>query len=411
MKKLFSIMLMALAVFMLTACDDGSGAPQGISPGTGTPEARDIIPGLQAAAVGFETALFYAMPTDQNYMVSPFSLRMALAMAANGAGGTTQAEILAALDIDCLDAFNRAAAEFIARSNANELVEFNIANSIWLNEDLFCDVDFTDNFKRIIAEYFAGVAERVGEKDGADIVNAWISEQTNNRINDVVDEDVFCPDNLVLALLVNAIYFNGNWAIPFDPELTMDDIFTDRNGNRATLPFMTQTGRFSYFENEYFQMMAKPYMDGNIRMYLVLPRGNERLPFSMFEDAISSMRVRDVSLRLPRFTTESLHDNLVEIMQGMGIIDAFEWQSADFLEMFTPLPGGLRAYIGNILQKTFIEVDEEGTEAAAVTVIEMRVESIPPPPIPFYCDVPFIYFIRNDATGEILFIGEFAFAE
>ena len=424
MKKISVLMLMLFTLFMLSACDNGGNiqavqAPhppeQSGNPSTRTVEASNIAAGLRANTTTFETALFSAMPTGENYMISPFSLRMALAMAANGAYGVTQAEILTALGIDDLDLFNQVAAAFIKNANANELVEFNVANSIWLNEDLFdCDVDFTYDFKRIITEYFAGAAEGVCAVFGADRVNAWISQQTNNRINDVVADDVFSPENMTLALLVNAIYFNGNWAYQFDPMLTRDDIFTDRNGSESTILFMEQRGNFSYYENDYFRMLAKPYEDKNIRMYFVLPRGDERLPFGMFEDAIDNMRTAYVRFRLPRFTTEFLHDNLVGILQGMGVIDAFRWQYANFIDMFTELPGDWRAYIGDILQKTFIEVDEEGTEAAAATVIEMRVyrsASPPPQPIPFYCNVPFIYFIRNDATGDILFMGEFAFAE
>ena len=415
MKKRITACLLAgvFIVSLMAGCVDDDNSPAALN----QPEALnqpaapiEAIPFSHSS--DFETALFDAMPTDENYMISPFSLRMALVMAANGADGETQAEILAALGIDDLDAFNRAAAAFIASSNANELVEFNIANSIWLNEDFFgCDeFGFSEDYKRVIADYFAGIAERVNAQDGADIVNAWISEQTRDRINDVVREDVFDVDSDVIALLVNAIYFNGNWAVPFDTDLTSDDIFTDRNGVESTIPFMVQTGRFSFYENDYFKMLAKSYEDENIRMYFVLPKVDERLPFYMFENAIDNMQRRDVKLRLPRFTTESLHDNLVDILQDMGIQKAFD-SDADFLNMFTEIPFGLSIFIGDILQKTFIEVDEEGTEAAAATVIEMVPESEPPPPIPFYCDRPFIYFIRDDATNNILFMGEFAFAE
>ena len=362
----------------------------------------------------FESALFSAMPDEENYMISPFSLRMALAMAANGARGITQTEILAALDINNLDAFNQAAAAFIAYSNANELVEFNIANSIWLNEDFFdCGtVDFSDTFKYIIANYFAGAAERVNARSGVDIINSWISYQTRDKINNVVCEDAFGEDSETLAMLVNAIYFKGGWASPFDPDRTNDGIFTDRNNVESSIPFMEQTGWFSYYGNDYFQMLAKPYEDNDIRMYFILPRGNGRLCFTMFENAVDNLHYSEIRLRLPRFTTEFLHDNLTEILQDMGVQLAFERFGADFSDMFTELPPGWNAFIGGILQKTFIEVNEEGTEAAAVTIIDIdAAESEPCPPIPFYLDRPFIYFIRNDATGDILFIGEFAFAE
>jgi len=392
---------------------------------TRTVEISSAVAGTSVAAVqdgSFEAQLFAAMPTDENYMISPFSLRMALAMAANGAvsDSASRSEILAALDIDDLDAFNRAAAEFIAMSNANEDVEFNIANSIWFNESRFpgAGIGFRDSFERIITDYFDGVAENVNASDAARRINAWIAEQTRDRITDVVDDEMFCEETSeVIAVLVNAIYFKGGWANPFNESATRNEIFTDRNGVETSIPMMNMTRHFSYFENEYFQMLAKPYEDRNIRMYFVLPRGDERLPFSMFEDAIDNMSMQNVHFRLPRFTTEFLHDNLVDIMRGMGVRKAFEREHFDFWDMFYPTfvgPDLLWAWIDDILQKTFIAVDEEGTEAAAATVIMMGgagVTSMPPPPIPFHCDKLFIYFIRNDVTGDILFMGEFAFAE
>jgi len=360
----------------------------------------------------FEAQLFGAMPTDQNYMISPFSLRMALAMAANGASGQTKDEILAALDIADLGEFNQRASEFIRISNVNEAVEFNIANSIWFNHDFFGrdEVGFLDDYRNIIENYFAGVADRIDNATGADAVNDWISYQTKDRINDVVD-----PGSVAgtLAFLVNTIYFKGDWATQFDEQETREDIFTDRNGIRTSIDFMHITYYFDYFENDYFQMLAKPYADESIRMYLVLPKTDQRLCFNLFEDAIDNMSTRKIELLLPRFETEFLHEDLVAIMRRMGVTRAFCDVTAEFFEMFTDLPMGWPAYIGDILQKTFIEVNEEGTEAAAATVIYMFAESWvppPPPPIPFYCNRPFIYFIRNDITNDILFMGEFAFA-
>jgi len=383
---------------------------------------NEVAYDTDSQSISFVSELFNAMPTDENYMISPFSLRMALAMAANGASGESQKEILVLLGINDLDAFNQATVAFIANSNENEEVEFNIANSIWFNEDLFgCDIlDFSENYRHIMTNYFAGAAQRINTEDGADIINEWIAEQTQNRITNVIDEYIFTDeDSDILAVLVNTIYFNGNWASPFNPNFTMDDIFTDRNGIESTIPFMMKPGRWDFYRNDYFQMMAKSYADDNIRMYLVLPNVDERLPFNIFVEAISEMRHEDIMLRLPRFTIESMHENLVEILKDMGIQRAFEQGHFDFVGysnmIYPPYVFGelLFVWIDDILQKTFIEVDEVGTEAAAVTVVHMMPQptSIPPPPIPFYCDRPFIFFIRNDTTGDILFMGEFAFAE
>lgn len=365
----------------------------------------------------FEAALFKAMPADRNYMISPLSLRMALAMAANGAEGLSRQELLAALDIDDLNAFNQWAANFIAYFNANEEMELNIANSVWLNEDLFDCIclDFSNTYRQIISRYFNGAARTINAQNGVDIINAWVSEQTRDRINDIIREDIFDEESEILALLINAVYFKGGWLMPFNSDLTRDGIFTNRTGYESVIPFMYQTAWFAYYENDYFKMLAKPYEDLSIRMYFVLPKTTEILSFNMFEKAIPNMTRENVALRLPRFQTESFHDNLVEILKNMGVNRAFEERHYDFVGynnmIYSPnLP--IWVWIADVYQKTFIEVDELGTEAAAVTVVEMAAATmIPPPPIPFYCDRPFIYFIRSDTTGDVLFMGEFAFVE
>ncbi|MCL2189424.1 MAG: hypothetical protein FWC16_10950 [Defluviitaleaceae bacterium] len=362
----------------------------------------------------FETNLLHAMPTDVNYMISPFSLRMALAMAANGAEGETLAQILTVLDIACLTQFNADIRAFIESAITNELVEINVANSIWLNHDFFdCHtIDFDLPFYETISHYFHGTAQRVNNSNGADKINAWVQAQTHGRIRDIIDETAV-EENL--AFLVNAIHFLGDWAHAFNLENTQPRIFTDRLGEEIYTDMMEKTRHFSFYANEYFQMMAKPYTDPHIRMYLVLPTGDELPLFSDLQAAIPRMSYELIRLRLPRFTTRSLFTNLVEILQAMGITCAFHYTTAEFIPMFTDLPTDYYAYINNILQKTFIEVNEEGTEAAAVTAVVMVAAPVSacvsPLPRPFFCDRPFLYFIRNDVTGDILFMGEFAFVE
>ena len=375
----------------------------------------------------FEAMLFNAMPTNQNFMVSPFSLRMALAMAANGATGTTQAEILTVLGIEDLDEFNQRAAATIASARNNMDAQLNIANSIWFNDDLFGDVEigFSESYKNLVANYFAGEAQSVGANVAAALINNWVYEQTRGRIQDIVQEGIFeIEDSFegTAAVLVNAIYFQGDWRSKFNPNSTRYDIFTCRIGVEHSIPIMQQTAFFDFYTNDYFKMMAMPYVDSDIRMYLVLPHVDEWLDFGMFVEAVDRMEPTNIRLRLPKFMTESTHDNLVEILQNMGMIEAFERWHTDFVgynSMIYPthvLGYPVHAWIGEVVQKTFIEVDEAGTEAAAATAVIMQAistsrEDPSPIPIPFYCTRPFIYFIRNSATGDILFMGEFAFAQ
>ena len=391
MKKLV-LLLLAIMMLALSACG----------------EAYARFSQASYSHLSFDDALFAFMPRNENYIVSPFSLRMALALAANGAEGETLSEILMALGIDDLDAHNAAAAATIESALNNQLVGFSIANSIWLIEDMFPGggIAFSRDFERIVSEFFCGAAETINASDGAERVNAWVYEQTRGRIEDVVD-DSSIED--ALALIVSAIYFRGDWYSQFNASKTDYAIFTDRGGEEHSLSFMRQTGSFSFYSGEDFSMLAKPYADTSIRMYFVLSNTDERPLFGDLVSAIDSMQTTEVNFRLPRFTTENRHDNLLAFLRSVGMDEAFDDSRADFTGMFTEVPGGHNTHISDVLQKTFIQVDEDGTEAAAVTVVEFSILA-EFQAVRFTLNRPFIYFIRNDATGDILFIGEFAFA-
>jgi len=366
----------------------------------------------------FDFDLLAQMPRDKNYMISPVSLKLALAMAANGADGETKQEILDVLGISDLAQFNEEVRAFIERYNSNELVAFNIANSIWYNADYYqgkgLSLDgeagsFSDEFARLIKTYYYGVAETITNDNGKETVNDWIAEQTNEKITDVVTDETVINS---LALLVNAIYFKGDWQNPFKAESTRDAVFTDRNGAETTTAFMNDTGSYSYSETDSLQMLAKPYKDTSVRMYFILPKDDATLSQAMFDEALADMTSEWVHFSVPKFKTEYLHKNLKGILQGFGVKTAFSYPDADFWSMFDGIRPDMPIVIENIIQKTFIEVDEKGTEAAAVTVIDMAPTSaIKPDPVNFICDRPFTYIIRDDSTGTILFMGEYAFAE
>jgi len=360
----------------------------------------------EAERQSYEFALLAEMPKDKNYMVSPFSLKMALAMAANGADGATKHEILNALEILDIDIFNKQSAEFIKSSNDNEAVEFNIANSIWHNTDRAPDLKFSDMYKNKIQKYFNGQANEINNENGAKTINDWIALQTKDKIKDVVDDEKV---KKCVSFLVNTIYFKGDWDIPFKPEMTSDDIFTDRIGDEKTTSFMSHAGDYLYFENSEFQLLAKPYKDNDIKMYFVLPKNDRPVTADAFDNAVINVSVEYVYFKLPKFKTEYLHENLIDILKRMGVTTAFD-ANADFMNMYA-IDSNPNIFIALILQKTFIEVDEKGTEAAAATVIGIEPDFAVPTPEPIYfiCDRPFTYFIRDDKTGDILFMGEYAF--
>jgi serpin B len=357
----------------------------------------------------FSSKLQEAMPKDVNYMISPFSLKMALAIAANGSDGTTRKEILDAVGISDLDKFNADSKKFIESINRVSDVQYNVANSIWHNSDYFNDPElgFSERYKKIVSEYYGGVADEITDSDGAEKINSWISAQTKEKITQVIDSQAVKES---LSFLVNTIYFKGDWSYPFLAERTREATFTDRAGGKKTTLFMNQTRLYQYYENNDFQMISMPYKDGRTSMHIILPKPGKTAAISDAENSLKSMTLKNVSVSVPKFKTEIQHNNLAQVMKGLGVSAAFDPDKADFRNMYSKSPEK-DPYIGAILQKTFIEVDEKGTEAAAATVIGMMTSSYAAEIIEFNCDRPFLYLIKNDAADDVLFMGEYAFVQ
>lgn len=349
------------------------------------------------------------MPDDKNYMVSPFSLKMAMSLAANGANGTTKDEILTAFGIDNLDSYNTAAKELIERYEGTSSVKLNVANSIWLNKDVAGkDIKFTDEYKKLVSEYYKGTASEEDAKNIAMKINSWVEKKTNNKIKNLLPEG----DAKFLSVLVNTIYFKGEWAEQFEEYATKEEDFTDRNGKVEKTDFMHKTERYRFYEDENMKMVRVPYKGGKTAMYLVLPTNEDKMDIATALDNMNSYKVR---LSFPKFKTEySL--SFKEILKHIGIEKAFEKWEAEFDEvMFKGVKEGENVYVDDVLQKTFIEVDENGTEAAAATAVIMNKATSIGPGMEeikeFKADRPFIYFIRDDVTHEVLFIGEYAFTK
>jgi serpin B len=348
----------------------------------------------------FYLALNRLMPVDENYMFSPLSIKMALAMAANGANGATLEEILNTLNINDLVTFNELALNLIKAYSENESVKLNIANSIWLNKDFhYEDVSFADSYKSIIEEYYDGYSQVVDADNAVDAINSWVNEKTNGKIPELIDNSEF------LAFLANAIYFKGDWASQFDEMATKEDTFIDRNNIESQMQFMNQTGYFEYFEENGLQMVKLPYKDGKTSMYIALTDDRQ----IDLTQKLTEMASKRVQLSIPKFEVK-FEVELSDMLKAMGIVTAFKEYDADLKGMFTEISEN--TFISSVVHKTFISVDEFGTEAAAVTGISVGVTSMPTDePIVFKADRPFTYIIRDDVNNEILFMGEFAFAE
>lgn len=403
-----------------------------LTTGPSATEAPTVTPEQTQEPVTADTSFAFRlkeqMPTDKNYMVSPFSIKVALAMVANAAEGITKEEMLDTLDIDDLDEFNEYVKAFIdennsakkansgeAETNAQKLPEFEIANSIWFNEDYYKtyykgpygsyvkDVKFSPEFEKIVADYYDGASDVVNNKNAVKTINDWISEKTRGKITKVLEDSKF------LASLVNAIYMKAQWAHPFDEELTQKDTFTDRNGKEKEIDFMNDTNRRLYYSDDDTQMVCLPYY-GGFSMYVVLGDSSD------FETDRKKMWGAKIHVKLPKWKTENTFE-LNGILNTLGIETAFDKHKSNLDKMMINQPEYDVTYIDKVTHKTFIEVDENKTEAAAVTVVYGGAGGAtlnpptPEPIIPFIANEPFTYFICDDKNGEILFMGEYAFAE
>jgi len=363
---------------------------------TGCGEKTEVANNEKVIMQGGDFKLLEYMPDNENYMISPFSIKMAMMMAANGGEGATQQEILDAFGVEDIDEYNNFAKNIIDRYNKNEKVKINVANSIWIKDDLR-NLDFTKEYKDLISEYFDGTASKVKGSDAVETINEWCSEKTNGKIKELI------PTSNFDAALVNAIYFKGEWAKKFEEYSTKKDNFTTYDGSIVEKEFMNQIEEFAYYEDENMQIVEMPYADYNTSMYVVLKNNDDKIDI---EEAIEKMKSTRVHIKFPKFKVE-YNDELSGILQQIGIKTAFSGNAEFKNKMFGNSFG---MFIDMVLHKTFIEVDEQGTEAAAATAILMKEFSAVMEPVEepkeFIADKPFMYFIRDNESGAILFMGE-----
>lgn len=360
------------------------------------------------------------MPTDQNYMFSPISIKMALALAANGASGETREQILRALGVTNLDEFNTLSKDLIARYAQSDILKLNMANSIWMNKDKTAQ-KFSETFKKTATDFYDAEVKSITNANAVKEINGWVSDKTNGKIPAIIQnaDDFF-------AMLINAIYFKGAWQDEFSVNATKPDLFYHADGTKATIDFMNMTKWFLYAETKSVKMMELPYKNRvdkvspngkrigtdsheklDVSMYLIMPEGDinvaQELSAAIHDNAFQRTYIR---MSMPKFKMEYTTD-LNEIFMNMGITTAFDEKTADFTKMFDK--GNM--WFTKTIHKTFIDVDEKGTEAAAVTAIAMPGTSLPPEPIELKFNKPFYFAIRDNVSGEILFMGRFAYGK
>jgi serpin B len=347
------------------------------------------------------TVKFYGR---SNRMLSPLSISMALNMTLNGASGTTRDEMLTALRVsgytpEQINAYSQKLMQALINVDPN--TKLSIANSIWYKTGFPVLAPFIETNR---TNYDAAV-EEVDFKAPATLgrINGWIADRTGGKIPTALTS--FLPD--AALYLINAIYFKSSWEVAFDKAATTDKPFLNSDGSTSSVPTMALRSSLKYGGNEDAACLELPYANKTFSMVILLPHEGktidgviENLNPERWNTLLSDMREKNISLTLPRFTFEGDYALEQEILPEMGMRNAFTGQ-ADF-SLLSPVP----TCISRVIHKTFIEVAEEGTEAAAATVVEMVVTTVDPNgPIPFHVDRPFLFAIKENATGTILFIG------
>ncbi|MBD2310489.1 serpin family protein [Desertifilum sp. FACHB-1129] len=341
---------------------------------------------------------------EKNIFISPSSIAIALSMAYNGATGDTQQAMAQALEIQglSLSEVNQAYADFkTVLENADPQVQLQIANSLWARQGITFNPQFLQNNRQF---YRAQVTDLDFQDPAAtQTINNWVKENTNGKINQIVDR--LRPDDVLF--LINAIYFKGNWTAQFDKSQTTNQPFYVNNTQTKTVPLMSQRGNYRYLETDNFQAISLPYSNGRWSLYVFLPKPDrnlaqfqQQLNAENWDTWMAQFRRREGSIQLPRFKME-YSTNLEQTLSALGMGVAFSRQ-AEFTQMTTE-----PVYIDQVKHKTFVEVNEEGTEAAAVTSIGIRTTSAQMPTEPFQMvvDRPFFCAIRDNQTGSLLFLG------
>ena len=416
MKKTLSA-LMAMVLLGLTACAQPVSAevlksekPRVTSPQASPADREALADGNS----GFAFDLYQKLKdTDGNLFYSPYSISLALAMTYAGARGETEKQMADTLRFSLPQellhpAFNSLDIELAsrgegARGKDDEGSRLNIVNAIWGQKDY----QFLSEFLDILAEnYGAGLRPLdfiKAPEESRITINNWVSEQTEGRIEDLIPQGLI--DTWTRLVLTNAIYFNAAWQYPFKEEMTEDGPFYLLDGSEVTVPMMKQTEHFGYTEGEGYQAVELPYDGRGLSMVILLPQTDN---FKSFEGSLDYQRVdtiikgleyQRVSLTMPKFEFESAF-RLKETLSALGMPVAFSG-GADFSGM----TGNRDFFIGDVVHKAFVSVDEAGTEAAAATAVIMPTAMPPGELVEVTVNRPFIFLIRDIETGSIVFIG------
>jgi serpin B len=404
-KKSGPLVMVALAVFLVlwVGCGDKVCDPRGSPSGELSEAAKRLVESDNKFGLRLFREIVGAAP-ETNVFISPLSVSMALGMTYNGALGTTEEAMRDVLEYGDLtgEEINQSYRDIIDLLSAlDPNVDFSIANSIWCREGL----PFKEEFLAVNRSYFDAEVRTLdfSSPQAAGIMNGWVRDKTNGKIEEIVDDPI---GDTTIMFLLNAIYFKGAWTYEFDPEETYDAVFHLPDGSTAPCRMMSKEDTLSYFETAEFQAVDLPYGDGDFSMVVMLPRWkkdvNELVGMMTPENWkvwIESFSDEHLSLYMPKFSLE-YEIGLKDVLTTMGMGVAFDPALANLRGLIDPIDGNV--WIDKVKHKTFVQVDEVGTEAAAVTSVVVVWESAQPSMI---VNKPFVFAVRDRVSDTILFVG------
>lgn len=414
MKKTINLLLAAAILVSGVVFAEEAKAPVEAKKDDG---AEMIINGYTAFALDLYAQL---KAEEGNLFFSPYSISTALAMTYAGAKGETAEQMADTLCFpECKGAdspgwmrtteqFHRAFGRVIERLNQQGEkgdYQLSIANALWGQKDY----PFLDDFLQLNNDYYHAGLENVDfineTEETRQQINKWVEDKTNEKIKDLIPQGAL--NALTRLVLTNAIYFKGDWAEQFDKDDTREQDFYVSPDKTIKTPLMYQKKEFRYGQTDTLQLLELPYKGDDLSMLVLLPKEKDGL--AALEDQLTAanltewqkrMRRPEVEVYLPKFKMTS-EFGLSDTLAKMGMPDAFDIARADFSGM----SGKKDLFISAVLHKAFVEVNEEGTEAAAATGVMMSLRSMPMRPLVFRADHPFVFIIKDNHTGSILFVG------
>ena len=374
----------------------------------GQPAAEDLAK-LAAANNAFALDIFAKVEhPGENEFLSPYSISSALAMTYAGAKGQTAAEMAKALHFELPAdrlhaAFRQLTTDLNASGKEGVLL---IANALWGQKGFAFKPDYT----KLVETEYGGKLTTVdfakATEEARQTINKWVEEKTREKIKDLIAQGILDP--MTRLVLTNAVYFKAPWLEPFNKSQTKKEDFTTAGGKKVVTDMMHQQKHFGYFEGDGFQMLEMAYQGPSASMIVLLPRKadglaalEKQLDAAKLTEWLSKLSGAKVEVSLPKFRVECKYE-LTEALKALGMTGVFS-SSADFSGMTAVDP----LYISAVIHKTFVNVDEEGTEAAAATAVVMRAGAAPKPEEPkiFRADHPFLFLVRDRKSGTILFLG------